>query len=238
MNDPELCSDLDADLSRIHIADREISEAIATGRREQAQGLAVRRAVEALCDLAVLKLAEGDLDQAVKQMESVINFHCLSQHAFHNYVAILLAHGQLRGAILDTLQRLLVQHWHAQPWMHRYRKVLLAPRFLNLEFVSGKCNLKCRMCVAGHGKTEPGRLSYMTCEDFGGMLAAVPTVGGLTLSSGDSEPLLHPEFEQIVDLVTQHHVATDILYQRPSAQRAQGSKDRAIRRHRDGQFLA
>ena len=37
---------------------------------------------------------------------------------------------------------------------------------LNLEFVSGKCNLKCRMCLGSNSESHTNRLSYLTAADF------------------------------------------------------------------------
>ncbi|HVP10263.1 MAG TPA: radical SAM protein, partial [Phycisphaerae bacterium] len=188
----------------------EVRAAIAGNQIGRAQGIAAQRAVAALSDLAVAQLAAGRLEDAITQMEQVLRFQPASQHAFHNFAAILLAHGLLRGTALENLQNHLARCWNSQRWARDYQNVLCAPRFLNLEFVSGKCNLRCRMCVGGHGKSAPGQLEYMSCEEFDRMLAAVPTVSGLTLSSGDSEPLLHPQFEQIIEVAERHHVFLNV----------------------------
>ncbi len=74
------------------------------------------------------------------------------------------------------------------------------PKFLNLEFVKGKCNLKCRMCIGTNAPGHPNTLTYMKPDDFRRTLAAAPTISAVTLSSGDSDPLLHPKFDEIIDL--------------------------------------
>lgn len=55
-----------------------------------------------------------------------------------------------------------------------------------------------------------GRLSFLSAEAFERFLAAASTVAGLTLSSGDSDPLLHPRIEEIIDVARRHDTTLDI----------------------------
>lgn len=164
-----------------------------------------------MCDWAIAELALNRLESGVKKLQEALKVCPCSQLAFHNLTAALLANRQLRGANLAAIQSHLVQVWDQAPWTQEYRPLLWMPYFLNLEFVGGKCNLKCRMCLGTNAEGRTHQLTYMSAERFRMMLAASPTISGLTLSASDSEPLLHPELEAVLTAARDHGVYLDIF---------------------------
>ncbi|MBN2562214.1 MAG: radical SAM protein, partial [Phycisphaerae bacterium] len=199
------------DLDRLQTTDPQIRQQIASRHGDQATDLAAKQVATALADLAVVRLASGDLEIAVRLLQEALDLCPGSRPAFHNLVAALLLHKHLRDANFDAVRGHLLQHWDDFPWVRQYRRLLFMPCFLNLEFVKGKCNLKCRMCVGANAPDHPNRLTYMSAEDFRGLLTAAPTITGVTLSSGDSDPLLHPDIVQVIDMAAEHHVRLDVF---------------------------
>lgn len=198
-------------LDETHIADAKVRGALGEGATQKAHALASEHAAAALCDLAATSIRAGDAEAGLRMLDQAMNVAPASQFVFHNMVATLLGRGMLKGDNLRTLQTRLNQLWGRTPWTVAYRSLFYLPTFLNVEFVQGKCNLKCRMCVGTNASGHPDKLSYITREDFQRMLDAAPTINGITLSAGDSEPLLHPEFEDIVDAAMKHHVTFDVF---------------------------
>ena len=124
---------------------------------------------------------------------------------------MLLRENRLRGTNFDFVLGHLTKHWGSLPWRETYRRLLYMPRFLNIEFVAGKCNLKCRMCVGLQSPEYPNRLTTMAADSFRHMLTAATTVGFVTLSSGDSDPLLHPDLDTTIDLAREQHDCLDLF---------------------------
>ncbi|UCG16071.1 MAG: radical SAM protein [Phycisphaerales bacterium] len=198
------------DLSRTRCVEPTIDALLEAGCPEKAAEVARERAAGSLSDLGLALLARGPLERAVETMQSAVNLCPASQIAYHNLIATLLRHRQLRAGNLDAMARFVGDHYHDFPWVRQYRPVLLAPRFVNVEFVNGQCNLKCRMCLSSRDSASSGSLSYLSDEDFETMLTAVPTISALTLSAGSSDPLLHPQLDRIIDIAGRHNVALDI----------------------------
>ncbi len=198
------------DLARVGINDSEIRLHLQAGRSAEAGEAAARRAAQALTDLGTTHLAAGRLRDALRAFEEAVNHDPGDQAAFHNLVAAAYLNGGLRGPVMQAVLQRLVQAMPRHAWAEQYRRLLYLPMFLNLEFVLGKCNLRCRMCLGTNSPSYPDRLTCMSAEDFDRMLTAAPTVGGLTLSSGDADPLLHPDLSGIIDLAAKHRVVLDI----------------------------
>jgi len=194
----------------VRLVDPAVGSAIASHQTDQAQQLAQQRAAEALSDLAIARLAAGSVQGAIDQLRSALQIEPSSQLAFHNLTAIRLAHGLVRAEGLFEIQPHLARLWDTLPWAGQYRSLLYMPHFVNLEFVMGRCNLNCRMCI-GSSARDNGKLEYMTAENFCRLLQAAPTIQGVTLSSGDSEPLLHPQFVEIVEAAKQHRIRLDVF---------------------------
>lgn len=195
----------DADLGQVCIVDQRIREAMAAGRSNEARQLALRRASEALSDLAMTTLVGDDSEQTFRQLQVAQTLNPTGHLVLHNLVAALLTKKLLRAANLRSVQQQLLHLGPEWPWARKYSSLLYAPMFMNVEFVAGRCNLACRMCVGGGGGAA-GRFEYMPPEDFRQALIAAPTVSAVTLSSGDSDPLLHPDFEKIIEIAAEQGV--------------------------------
>lgn len=172
-----------------------------------------RRATKAaslLSDLGCVLGESGQLPSAVKALHEASSIAPQSADCFHNMVVLLLQHGQLRSKNFDAILARLKQVGDAQEWTKQYRHLTWMPKFLNLEFVKGKCNLKCRMCIGTNAAGHPNTLTYMTPEDFRRTLEVAPTISGVTLSSGDSDPLLHPKLDEVIGIALEHNIRLDI----------------------------
>lgn len=167
------------------------------------------RFAECMSDRAVVAREAGDQVGAMRAIQQAISAAPESEPAFQNLVALLLSSGELRDRNLDNLWKLL-RRLSSTPWALRYQSLFHLPTFLNLEFVSGKCNLKCRMCVGRNAAGYPNKFSYVTAERFRTMVQATPSITGVTLSSGDSDPLLHPQIEQIVQIAAEFRLKLNI----------------------------
>ena len=198
------------DLDRMAIHDPEIRLHLQADRPAAATEAAARRVAQALTDLGTTRLAARRLPDALRAFEEAVNHDPGDQAAFHNLVAAAHLNGELRGPVMQAVLRRLVEAMPRYGWAAKYRRLLYLPIFLNLEFVLGKCNLRCRMCLGTNSPSYPDRLTCMSAEDFDRMLTAAPTVSGLTLSSGDADPLLHPDLSSLIDLAAKHRVVLDI----------------------------
>lgn len=199
------------DLEHVAISHPDVRRCVATGRTTEALQFARDQLATGLSDLAMAQLATGDGDGGFKSLQDALNIFPGSRIAYHNMLTALLEKGLLHGDNLRSMQTHLMQHMEANPWLSDFRSVLYMPRWLNLEFVLGKCNLKCRMCLGLQSPSYPDRLSYLSADDFDAMLAAAPTVRSVTLSSGDSDPLLHPEFDKIIDIARRRQTLMDVF---------------------------
>jgi MoaA/NifB/PqqE/SkfB family radical SAM enzyme len=182
---------------------------LAAGRPEEANRTASARLTASKCDVALAEIARGQFGPGLERLQDALNQDPHSEPALHNLVAALIQRGQLKGQNLDCVSKFVARHLEVIPWVRAYRQILYLPRFLNLEFVSGKCNLNCRMCVSRHAPGHPGKLSHLPADDFRRFLAAAPTITGLTLSSGDSDPLLHPEIDRIAEIARESGTRLD-----------------------------
>jgi len=202
---------MDPHLTRYHLANPEIIKGITSGKAAGVMELAQHSAAAALCDLGLTELACSNIQSGIKRLEEARNLAPTSQLAFHNLVAALLAHRLLRGNNHGSICQFLRAHWNEVSWARQYGRLLLLPSFLNIQFVGGQCNLRCRMCLGAHREGRAGRLEHLNIEDFRRMLQAAPTINGVTLSAGDSDPLLHPEFERIVEVAREFGVTLDMF---------------------------
>lgn len=176
---------------------------------EAAQTLATRWHAAALTDMGTLALAQGKYDDALAKYQTALNSDAQNQPAFQNLVAALMSRNQFRGENFASLVRFLRHHEGKQAWTSEYQRLRYLPTFLNVEFVHGKCNLHCRMCVGRNHPEHPNQLTVLSVDKFRQMLDAATTVSGLTLSSGDSEPFLHPQIEQIIEIARERNVKLD-----------------------------
>ncbi len=193
-----------------HIVDPRIRERLNAERGDEAFDLATRQIAEGLSDLAVVEAACGRLEPALDKLQDAVKACPDSQTAFHNLIATLLQHRLFKSDNFDAISRHMTHYWDTCEWLSQYRRLINMPTFLNLEFVRGKCNLRCRMCTGIHAEDHPKQLSYVSVDEFRTILAAAPTITGVTLSSGDSDPLLHPGFDRIVEAARDADVLLDL----------------------------
>ncbi|MBL8879840.1 MAG: radical SAM protein [Phycisphaerales bacterium] len=198
-----------AQLEQYSMANTQIAQLLAGRNEKQADRLARHQLSEALCDWAGTLLIRKDLDRAVLTLQDALNACPENRRAFHNLVGTLLGRRQLRGDAFLGILRFMANN--SFDWLREYRELSLLPHFVNLEVIRGKCNLKCRMCLGTNSPNHPNKLDYMTAEQFRDMLAAAPTTKGVTLSSGDSDPLLHPQFAQIIDVAREFGILLDMF---------------------------
>jgi len=200
-----------ADLDTHQVFNSVVQEHISAKRCEEARRLALRGCSAALCDLGLAELACGNYESGVAKLQDALNADAGNRSAFHNLAAALLARRQLKGKNLEALTAFITERWNKVSWVRQYRQLLYMPRFLNVEFVRGKCNLKCRMCRGRNSEGYADRLSAMAPENFERLLVAAPTIGGFTLSGCDSDPLLHPQFDRIMEIARDHQTALDVF---------------------------
>ncbi len=192
------------------IANPELRELLSKNQAEEAISHGERLIASGLSDVGLLEAIHGRLDTGVGKIRTAMALNPDHRPAFHNLLVALLHHHQLRGQNLTEAQKYLLEHFTEHPWMRQYGWLLNMPTFINFEFVRGRCNLRCRMCISSHAKEGPRELEALSADSFAKALSAAPTIGGLTLSSGDSDPLLHPEFESILETATKHQVGMDL----------------------------
>lgn len=200
-----------AQLEHYSIANPKVAELLAGRNQPQAERLARYQLSEALCDWAGAQIIRKDVDAALLTLQDALNASPENRRAFHNLVGTLLSRRKLRGAQLLGILRFMSSHDHSLPWLQEYRGVAYLPMFINLEVVRGKCNLKCRMCLGTNSPNHPNRFDYMPAEEFRKTLAAAPSIQGVTLSSGDSDPLLHPQFGTLIEIAQEHEILLDLF---------------------------
>ena len=173
--------------------------------------LRVRAAIaRRLCDLAAALMSSGEIAVALTTLQEAVNVGPLSESVFHNLVTGLHVSRRLRGRNHEMVCGLIARHSGKVEWIRRYRALLLMPMFLNVEVVSGKCNLRCRMCLGVNRRSYPNKLRWIEAGAFAGMLDGAPTARGVTLSASDSDPLLHPELEAILGAAASREVVLNL----------------------------
>jgi MoaA/NifB/PqqE/SkfB family radical SAM enzyme len=197
-------------LDQAIVENPELRQRMEAGTDGEAMAEARRRLAGALCDLGLVHLASGRLVEGVKALQDGFNTCPSSQNAFHNLLHALLKSRQMR----DSNFRSLLDFWNKNNeqmrWLMEYLPAILMPNFLNLEFVAGKCNLRCRMCPGGQSHGPESKLRWMSVEMFRKILEVAPTLEDFTLSSGDADPLMHPEIGEILEMAKKYRVGVDI----------------------------
>jgi molybdenum cofactor biosynthesis enzyme MoaA len=197
-------------LDDVGINDESFKSLACSGQRDAADRRARGQLGLALSDMAVTHIMAGRRDEALRILRQAGDLAPHEQLVFHNLLATLSGGKLLRDGELTTLKHRLIDLLPQTTWAADYRPLLFLPRFLNLEFVSGKCNLHCRMCVGVQDEKYPNKFEAMPVEAFESILLAAPTISGITLSSGNSDPLLHPHIERVVRFSKEHDVRLDI----------------------------
>ena len=75
---------------------------------------------------------------------------------------------------------------------------------LEQEIIVG-CNLDCSMCIGGKYRKEHG-LQYLTIDKLEEIIDKVPTLKTINII-GIGEPLLHPQWTEIMDLLMKRRLA-------------------------------
>lgn len=80
-------------------------------------------------------------------------------------------------------------------------------RFLTVRMdLTNKCNLRCRMCCLSFDEVFYQPKDYMSADTFAKFGSQVlPVTSHISLSAG-FEPLLHPEFAKVLEVVASHRV--------------------------------
>jgi len=217
-------------LDQFLIADSRITALLTEGRREEAMQLAHALLLQSredirkntsdapdastvatrMSDLAVALASTGQADDAVTALDQALALDPVNRRAVHNMASTMLKlrrfHPENRRQLIEHCLRIEQD----VDWINHYRPLQWVPTFLNLEFVKGKCNLKCRMCVGVNAETHPDKLAWLDPEAFRDAIRSAP-IHNVTLSSGDSDPLLHPQFETILDIARAHGVFIDLF---------------------------
>lgn len=200
-----------AQLEHYSIANPKVAELLAARNQQQAERLARYQLSEALCDWAGTQIIRKELDAALLTLQDALNASPENRRAFHNLVGTLLNRRKLRGPHLIGILKFMSSHEDSVSWLKEYRGVAYLPMFINLEVVRGKCNLKCRMCLGTNSPNHPNRFDYMPAEEFQKTLASAPSIQGVTLSSGDSDPLLHPQFGRLIEIAKENEILLDLF---------------------------
>lgn len=199
------------DFGKLQIIDPRMRETLVKREPGRAMALGAEVLSASLNDMAIAQYAAGCANDAILNLDQSLRLCAVNGHAYHNLVSVLLLTGQLRGERLLRVQRHLDEVWHKAPWAHPYQRLFCAPQYLNVNIVSGKCNLRCRMCNGTNSAGHPNRLSWMPAPLFRAMAANAPTARAFTLSSGCSDPLLHPEFPEILAIAREHGQSLDFF---------------------------
>lgn len=198
-------------LDELRIINPDVRAHLSSGRIKESQTVATGLLGDGLSDVALTELVAGQYQPAVMKLRDALNICPSSQTIFHNLAAALLKGHNLRRDNLNSLQEFIYSRWQQLPWVQQYRRLLYMPRFININFVQGKCNLRCRMCGGVQSPNYPDRLTYMSADNFRQTLEVAPTAASATLSSGNSEPLLHPELERIITIAREHQFTFDMF---------------------------
>lgn len=217
-------------LDQFLIADSRITALLTEGRREEALQLAHALLMQSrddlqnsaggapdtstiatrMSDLAVTLVSTDQAEDAISALDQALTLDPINRRAVHNTASTMLKfrrfHPESRNRLAEHCRRIESD----VDWVNHYWPLLWVPTFLNLEFVKGKCNLKCRMCVGVNAETHPDKLTWLDPEAFRDAIRCAP-IQGVTLSSGDSDPLLHPQFETIIDIAIAHGILIDLF---------------------------
>jgi MoaA/NifB/PqqE/SkfB family radical SAM enzyme len=199
------------DLHESTICNEQVAQCLETGNTAQAVQLASVQTSQALSELGVAQVAGGQIKEGLDTLQKAVQIAPQNEGAFRNLVSSLLRTGMLKDANLNNLANFLARHYHDLPWAPSYAQLMVAPCRLNIQLVGGKCNLKCRMCRGTRSGSYPDKLTYLEPEVFARMLESSPTVSGVTFSAGDSDPLLHPHLDQIINTAAAHRVVFDLF---------------------------
>jgi MoaA/NifB/PqqE/SkfB family radical SAM enzyme len=111
----------------------------------------------------------------------------------------------LKGNILSRIQQTLIEH-AARPELQPFLWLLFTPIVASVILTEGRCNLACRMC--GGSK---GTLRALTPDSLRIILRHIPSVELVIFVAGNSEPLLHPDLPEILQVLKEFRVNADIV---------------------------
>lgn len=197
-------------LDDVGICDTTFRTLACGGKKAEAEKRANSQLAMALNDVAVSHLMNNRRAEAISILRQAANVAPDEQLVFHNLLSTLNGQNQLRGHELLQLKHRVLDLQKQVGWAKDYRPLLFLPQFLNLEFVEGKCNLHCRMCVGVQDERYPNKFTSIPIDAFEKILESAPTIQGMTLSSGNSDPLLHPHIERVIQLAAEKKVDVDI----------------------------
>lgn len=86
--------------------------------------------------------------------------------------------------------------------IEQFERGLDAPICLTWELTYA-CNLACVHCLSSSGKRDPGELSTRQCKDI---IDELERMQVFYVNIGGGEPTVRPDFWELVDYATAHHV--------------------------------
>ena len=90
----------------------------------------------------------------------------------------------------------------AAPLVEQFRSGLDAPICLTWELTYA-CNLSCVHCLSSSGRRDPGELSTQECKR---VIDELERMQVFYVNIGGGEPTVRPDFWELVDYATAHHV--------------------------------
>ena len=128
------------------------------------------------------------------------------------------------------------------PLVDQFALGLDAPICLTWELTYA-CNLSCRHCLSSSGRRDPRELSTAQCKD---VIDTLERMQVFYVNIGGGEPTVRPDFWELVDYATEHHVGVKFstngvkidaaeVAARLAGERLRRRADLARRRDRRGQ---
>lgn len=115
---------------------------------------------------------------------------------FRRYVFSALHKKALRGLRFKEIRDFVLKGLsEGVDWLDEFQWLLVMPRFLNIACAAGRCNCDCRMCT----NLRDSELRWLRVEELRSILDNASTAEAVTFSSGNSDPLLNPDFVLLLE---------------------------------------
>lgn len=114
----------------------------------------------------------------------------------------------LRGQIRNWLSELLVENCGDRS-LSKFSWLPLMPWYLSVDFCDGPCNLSCRMC-SGRA-SRPKKLVCISKRQMHKILRNVPTAEMVSLPSGTSDPLMNPDFVEVLAMLKERRLPCGLV---------------------------
>lgn len=91
----------------------------------------------------------------------------------------------------------------------KYRKFNTRMTHALLWSITGRCNLKCRHCYVSADEGVYGEFSFAQCEEI---VQQMLEAGIYSVAITGGEPLVHPDFWRILDLLVEKHIYVEEIF--------------------------